>query len=255
MNNFQPPAQLIVGTTTQLLEYVELFLQKKFCKRTQESGLGCFCNECRKIKNRQHQNIVWITPEKDYTVDDVQIIFERIRFTLDPDESFFFILDSAQRFTVTTANRILKVLEEPARGYHFVLLSTNAETLLPTIVSRCVLIDLSIMAESRQEFGIEEHPLLAYFFSSIKHKDPLGFEQELKKQALNDAQSFELLQRMISFYSQKLRDGYQQATLSHIEQEYLTHVIDFLIDKMRKPPQSGSSDLFWKHLFLSFPEK
>lgn len=255
MNTPQPPAQLIVGTTNQLLEHVEQFLQKKFCKHVKESNSGCFCNECRKIKNRQHQNIIWITPEKDYTVDDIEIIFDRIRFTLDPDESFFFILDSAQRFTVTTANRILKILEEPPFGYHFMLLATNAEALLPTIISRCVLTDLSMVSGTRLEMGSDEHPLLVYFYTSAKRKDPLGFEQELKKQALNDGQSLELLQRLIAHFSHKLRNGYVQDPASQTDQEYATRVIEFLINKMRKPPQSGSSDLFWKHLFLSFPER
>ena len=255
MNAIQPPAQLIVGAPAQLLEYVEQFLQKRFCKRIQESGLGCFCNECRKIKNRQHQNIIWVTPEKDYTVDDIEIIFERIRFALDPEESFFFILDNAQRLTVTTANRILKILEEPARGYHFVLLATNAESLLPTIVSRCVLVDLFMIADSRLDVGTEEHPLLAYFCLPNKRKDPFGFEQELKKQSLNDSQSLEFLQRMIAHFSHKLRAGYAQNSSSQVDQEYDGRVIEFLMDKMRKPPQSGSSELFWKSLFLSFPEK
>lgn len=255
MHSKQPPAQIVVGTTTQLANHLETFLQRFFCKRAQESNLGCFCNECRKIKNQQHQNIIWITPEKDYVIDDIDIIFQRIRFALDPEESFFFILNQAQRLTATTANRILKVLEEPPRGYHFILLTTNAEALLPTITSRCIVTDLSMAEGSAHQPGREDHPLLAYFLLPEKKGDALGFEQELKKQGLTDAQSLELLQRMIAFFAQKLRDGYGDTPAEEHVQEHTTEIIEFLIDTMRKPPQSGSSDIFWKYLFLSFPHK
>lgn len=245
MNN-AIPAHLIVGEPAQTQAYTETFLQKTFCTQMRDEVSGCFCTTCRKIKNRQHHNIVWISPEKDYTVDDVDIIFDRIRFSLDPDQHFFFILDNVQTLNASTANRLLKVLEEPPHGYHFVLLTTNIESLLPTIVSRCFVTELA--QGKRTNFGVGQHPLLVYFFDSAKRRDPLGFEAVLKEQALSDTQSIELVNLMMASVVDLMR------TASETKRAHYTCVLNFLMQALKRPPQSGSSDLFWKYLFLHFPE-
>jgi DNA polymerase-3 subunit delta' len=246
MSNQYPPAQLITGDKNILDAHVEELLQKQFCTT---KTAGCFCHECRKIKNRQHSCIVWISPTKDYTVDDVDIIFERARFALDPGQQFFFILDNVQTLNAATANRLLKILEEPPVGYHFILLTTNAEAILPTIASRCVVVELASNTDTTSSYTL--HPLLSFFLNPEKLDDPITFEAELKKQHLSDTQSVELLQQLVAAYTQKIRD----CALNHKQEnmEQFSHVLDFLIKKMRKPPQSGSSELFWKHLFLMFP--
>lgn len=241
----QHHAQLIVGSLMHLHAHVDAILQNIFCKRAQEANksLGCFCDECKKIKHRQHHAVVWMSPEKSYTVDDIQIIFDRVRFALDQGQQFFFILDNAQTLTTTTANRILKILEEPPQGYCFILLTTNIQAIMPTILSRCVVTDLTTLHAAQVTY--EDHPLLAFFSGS--QSDPSSFEQELKKQALNEIESLELLQILIGSYTKKLHTADQK------QQEYFWFVLAFLLAKMRKPPQQGSSDLFWKNLFLSFP--
>ena len=58
-------------------------------------------------------------------------------------------------------NKLLKTLEEPAEGTFFLLTSDNAESLLPTIVSRCSMIKLHPWNDREvvrvlKENGIEE---------------------------------------------------------------------------------------------------
>ena len=240
------PAQLIVGPTAQTQSHVEMLLQKNFCAQAREGATGCFCTTCRKIKNRQHHGIVWISPEKDYSVDDVDIIFDRIRFALDPDQHFFFVLDNVSKLNAATANRLLKVLEEPPLGYHFILLTSNAETLLPTIVSRCLVTELGYGNSGTKD--VRMHPLASYFFDARKRHDLLGFEVALKDQALNDTQSTELVHLMMAYLVSLLR------TASGAGYERVVRAIQFLNDALKRPPQSGSADLFWKYLFLHFPE-
>ena len=127
------PTQLFVGPEDLLLEKTEKTLQQTFCD---SNDAGCFCAGCRKIKNNQHENIVWINPEKDYTVKDIQVVFEKTKFALDADQKFFFVLQKANTLNITSANKLLKVLEEPPPGYNFILLTNNINAILPTIVSR-----------------------------------------------------------------------------------------------------------------------
>lgn len=54
-----------------------------------------------------------------------------------------FVIDEAHRMLPTSSNALLKTLEEPAPRTYFVLLSTDPQSLLPTVVSRCQRYDFS----------------------------------------------------------------------------------------------------------------
>lgn len=53
------------------------------------------------------------------------------------------IIEGAERMNAESGNRLLKVLEEPPAYARFVLLTTNAAGVLPTIVSRCQIVHFS----------------------------------------------------------------------------------------------------------------
>ena len=247
MTSGQPatiPAHLIVGSPEQTLVFVEALLQKKLCPLAAGQP-GCFCSTCRKIKAHQHHSAVWIFPEKGYTVDDVNIIFERTALALDEHENCFFILEKAQTLTSATANRILKVLEEPPCGYHFILLTDNLNALLPTIISR------SMVTILEQGMGqATTNPLLTFFSPESTKRDSFGFEQELKKQHLSDGQSCDLVYELINQYSQRIKIVHEGHTYQH-----LSVTLEFLLKQAKKLPQSGSSELFWKNMYLSWPLK
>lgn len=236
------PAQLIVGSSQQTLAFVESLLQKKLCPLATP---GCFCSVCRKLKAHQQHNVIWISPEKGYTVDDVDVIFQRTAFQLDDNEECFFILEKAQTLTSAAANRLLKVLEEPPRGYNFILLTDNQSALLPTIVSRCLVTTLEQGASSSSG-----NPLLMFFALHTSNRDPFALEQELKKQHLSESQSSELLYDLINQYIEHLKQASDDSQREHIQT-----LLDYLLTQAKRPPQAGSSELFWKNLFLSWPSK
>ncbi|MBX9830887.1 hypothetical protein K2X40_02935 [Candidatus Babeliales bacterium] len=238
------PTQLFVGTSDDTIAYAEHYVQKIFCPQARVSD--CFCTSCRQIKNRQHFGMVWICPENDYTISDIEIIFEKTAFGLDTNESFYFILEHAHTLNLAAANKLLKVLEEPPQGYHFILLTTNEHALLPTILSRCHVVRL------QQSTATTTMPALFTFFCDEKKRGlPLEFEQELRKAKLNDSTTTQMVNDMLHYFSQKLIASYTSS--EQIEKKYLEAVIVFLKEKLQKPPQSGSSLLFLKNLYLHFP--
>lgn len=48
-----------------------------------------------------------------------------------------FILDEAERMLPTSSNALLKTLEEPPEDSYIILISSHAEEMLPTLLSRC----------------------------------------------------------------------------------------------------------------------
>ena len=259
------PSQLFVGQKELLLEKTEKFLQQNFCKNKENQNLqDCFCNQCKKIKSQQHESIVFINPEKDYTVKDIEIIFEKTNLALDENQKFFFILQKANTLNLTCANRLLKVLEEPPDRYNFILHTNNINSILPTILSRCHIVNF-VNEKEISEIDFKYTTLVNFFYKpsprpqSTSNQDldnPAEFEKELRKLHLTDSQSIEIADSMINYFAQKIIDIYknnQEPKDSKLK--YFKTVHEYLKEKMRKPPQSGSSNLFWKNLYLSFPQK
>ncbi len=240
------PTQLFIGPSVLLAGHVELLLQNFFCEQGyQGSELAqCFCIQCRKIKSGQHHAIVQICPEAGYKIDDIDIIFEKIQFALDEDKKFFFVLEKVERLSLAVANKLLKALEEPPAGYNFLLMTTNENAVLKTIVSRCHLVRLA-----GHESATPDHPMLDYFISAHKLQDPFGFMQMQRQNKLTDSESRQLVDSLLLYFSRKVL----QAGDTDESRDFYCKVVRVIKKHMRKPPQSGSSNLFWKNLFLHFP--
>ncbi len=249
MNKTNIPTQLFVGDKETLENETEFFLQQNLC--LENNGKDCYCNDCRKIKNRQHENVIFINPEKTYSVSDLDIIFETVFLGLENNQKFFFILQKAQNLSLSTSNKLLKVLEEPPTGYNFILHTNNKNLMLPTIVSRCF---IKVFKES--DDSNNDHLILSFFYEQ-KFNHPQEFDKAFKNINPSDGQSAELLDNMLNYYSQKiifLNKGQGSTNLSN-NLDFYNSILCFLKNKLNKLPQSGSSKIFWKNLYINFPQK
>lgn len=245
-----PPAQIWEGNKQELQEEARLFLQRQFCSsQTSQNSQSCSCIECRKIKILQHHDILWISPEKNYYVEDIEQIFEKIVFVLAENQNFFFVLENAHTLTSSTANRLLKVLEEPPLGYKFILLTNNIQAILPTIRSRCFIKQIYKIKD------LESHPLLSFFHDQNKLLEPVTFAQELKSHGLTENESTEMLNDLLHHFSKRLIELYKAPTFKEKELKHYEKVVSFIKNQITLPPQAGSSTLFWKNLYLNFPRK
>ena len=129
------PAQLWIGNHAHLVKQVQKTLQNTFC-----SNEGCQkCKTCALIKKQQHHSAIWLQPEKLYTRDEIQVIFDTISFKLEDHQKLFFIIQHADFLTPACSNSLLKSVEEPPQGYHFIFLAERQSQILPTIQSRCII--------------------------------------------------------------------------------------------------------------------
>lgn len=103
------------------------------------------CHSCIQAESGNHPDIIRVTHEKLNTisVDDIR---EQVNNTIDvkPYQGPYkiYIIDQADLMTVQAQNAILKTIEEPPAYAIIMLLTENADTLLPTITSRCVMLKL-----------------------------------------------------------------------------------------------------------------
>ena len=103
------------------------------------------CDSCKRALSKNHPDIITITHEKPNSIG-----IEDIRIQLIDDVSIkpytgpykIYILNEAEKLTLQAQNALLKTIEEPPAYAVILLLTENAEILLPTIRSRCVMLKL-----------------------------------------------------------------------------------------------------------------
>jgi DNA polymerase-3 subunit delta' len=96
------------------------------------------CTSCRKIDSGNHPDILIIKPEGQFIkVADIKELQERMRFRPLEGTRRVVIIDDAERMNITSANSLLKTLEEPSPTNVFVLVSSRPHLLPLTILSRC----------------------------------------------------------------------------------------------------------------------
>lgn len=235
------PAYLFIGDTESLLAHTIMVLQKQFC-----SSGGCsVCIQCRKVREQQHESILWLTPEKQYALDDLKPIFTTISFALDHEQHFYFVLQHADLLTAACANALLKSLEEPPAGYHFILLATRSESLLATIKSRCLITNVG-------HAYVAPTAALIPFFTTTQFQDPMAFTKELDITNPNEWQSIELLDQLFVHWSSVYKKAVIDNDASKIKST--ERMMGHLKKAMSQPPMPGSSKLFWKNLFLQIKE-
>ena len=110
--------------------------------------------------------MIWVTHEKlnSIGVDDIR---EQINDTIQikPYSSAYkiYLVDEAEKMTVQAQNALLKTIEEPPAYAIIILMTTNEETFLPTILSRCIklklkpLKDQTISSYLTESMGISEN--------------------------------------------------------------------------------------------------
>lgn len=146
-----------VGKLTLALAFAQALL----CQRRQpgEADACGECAACRKVAHGNHPDLAIIEPEKDRRWLKIEALHEAMRLaTLAPAESAhrILIIPEADRIQERTANAFLKTLEEPPEGVVIILITTDAENVLPTILSRCQVIPLRLAPAAEIEAALRE---------------------------------------------------------------------------------------------------
>ena len=231
-------AQLWIGKHEDLVSKTQHYLQKKFC-----TSEGCTtCRTCISITEQQHHAVTWLYPEKNYTLSQLEGMRKQLTFTLDVQQHHFFIIQKSDFLTPICANSLLKSLEEPTHGYHFILLAHRLDNILPTIQSRCTLHSfLSTHATDSQN-------TLFPYFTSLKNPDPSLFLKILDTARPHERETVELLDTILAFWLEQSR----YALIKNKNDLYkkAQKTISLLKNSYENLPMPGSSKLFLKQLFL-----
>ncbi len=143
----------------------DAFSQTLMCRNRSDGGTdACLrCRSCMKAADLSHPDILYVNHEKPGVIT-VQEIRSQVVGTVDirPYESDYkvIIIPDAEKMNPQAQNALLKTIEEPPSYAVILLLTSQAEALLPTIRSRCVSIALGPVPDAELAAYLGESLLL-----------------------------------------------------------------------------------------------
>jgi DNA polymerase-3 subunit delta' len=135
-----------------------------------KDGEGCgVCPACVRIAHLNYPEredaeewtqIIWtnhpdvglvVAPKRVLRVEQMRQIEKEANFRPFEGKARVFLIDEADKLNDASANALLKVLEEPPRTSHLILITARPAMLLPTILSRCQMIRFAPLAPAEIE--------------------------------------------------------------------------------------------------------
>jgi len=166
-------AYLFIGGSLEALEGMARTLAKTVnClapPRRSAHGLALDCcdqcDPCRRIEQYNHPDVSWIRPESKsrvITIDEIRELSRTVN--LKPTAAAFKVgvIVAADRLNAQAANSFLKTLEEPPPRSLLILLTTEPQRMLETILSRCLRLSF---ADAGRKFDAGQTAWLGSFSS------------------------------------------------------------------------------------------
>ncbi|MBK8293531.1 MAG: DNA polymerase III subunit gamma/tau [Solirubrobacterales bacterium] len=95
------------------------------------------CESCRSIAAGTSVDVIEMDAASNRSVDDIRGLRDRVAFAPTQGSWKVYILDEAHMLTKEAWNAFLKTLEEPPPNTVFILATTEAHKVMPTIADRC----------------------------------------------------------------------------------------------------------------------
>jgi DNA polymerase III subunit gamma/tau len=95
------------------------------------------CESCVSIANATSLDVIEMDAASNNSVDDIRDLREKVGYAPVSGRHKVYILDEAHMLSQQAWNAFLKTLEEPPPRTIFVLATTEAQKVLPTVVDRC----------------------------------------------------------------------------------------------------------------------
>ncbi len=124
------------------------------------------CESCVAIANATSLDVIEMDAASNNSVDDIRDLREKVAYAPVSGRHKVYILDEAHMLSQQAWNAFLKTLEEPPPRTIFVLATTEAQKVLPTVVDRC----------HRFDFGRPSVEQVAKVLARVAEQESIGID-------------------------------------------------------------------------------
>lgn len=128
------------------------------------------CRNCKRIESGNFPNLLQIEPDGQFIkIDQIRDLISGMTRTGFEDGRKFYIIHHADRLNNSSANTLLKFLEEPEGEVTAILLSEAYHSILPTIQSRCQHIKFSNVSRETLMEQLQGQGISFSMASTVSH--------------------------------------------------------------------------------------
>ena len=121
------------------------FAKMIICSNHYTNNESCLdCNICHLIDNNTYSDLKIIEPDGiSIKKEQIQALQQSLSLKSSNNTNQVYIIKESDKMNPSASNSLLKFIEEPEEGIYAILITTDRNQILPTIISRCNLISLS----------------------------------------------------------------------------------------------------------------
>lgn len=121
----------------------KMLAKSLLCPNFKENNTACgYCNSCKMFDEQSHPDYYFLEPEgktrKLIKIEQIRQMQSQIALSPYLSDRRVVIINDAQYLNDTAGNSLLKTLEEPVGEVFFILITSNKDMILSTILSRCM---------------------------------------------------------------------------------------------------------------------
>jgi len=123
-----------------LRTFVDAIAALLLCESPSTAGACAGCKSCQLVRAGTHPDMMLVEPadgKRQIAVERIRELSGFVARTASVATRKVVLLDPADAMNLSSANSLLKSLEEPSAGTHLLLVTHSSGRLLPTIRSRC----------------------------------------------------------------------------------------------------------------------
>lgn len=131
-------AYLFCGTRgTGKTTIAKIFAKAVNCENPVNGSPCGQCEMCREISENRSMNVIEIDAASNNGVDNIRQIRDEVMHPPIHGKYLVYIIDEVHALSNNAFNALLKTLEEPPNYVIFIMATTEVQSILPTIISRC----------------------------------------------------------------------------------------------------------------------
>jgi DNA polymerase-3 subunit gamma/tau len=179
------------------------------------------CDSCVAISAGSSLDVIEMDAASNRGIDDIREIRDKVAFATVEGKYKVYILDEAHMLTKEASNAFLKVLEEPPGHVIFVLCTTEAHKVLPTIQSRCQKFEFR-----RPDAGMVLEVLKGIAAAEAIEIDDIGLAAIARSSAGAFRDAIGALDQLATYCDKKIALADVLAMLGTVESELLFEAVD-----------------------------